>query len=52
MLAKIQPQKNPHPQKSDREKRRENGAEISFPGFGYWGINKHFWPEYSPLLNA
>ena len=37
-------------QKFDREKRRENMAKITFSQFGYCGIIKNFWPEYSPLM--
>ena len=27
----------------------KNRAKITFSGYWGWGINKQFWPEYSPL---
>ena len=36
--------------RSATEKAAKNRAKIRIWDFGGWGINKKFWPEYSPLL--
>ena len=33
------------------KKPAKNRLEIRLSQYPGWGINKHFWPEYSPLMS-